>query len=162
MAGKDPAVQAAEFAERERGITEREAALAQREADARKASWASFCDGLVVAGKLTPAQRVHVMTLATQLPPTVQVAEFAEDGTKTGERSAVDVLRALVELLPKQVDFTERAKAGETAIAVDLTSAEAIAAAAVNFQETEAKAGRTVSHTEAVQHVVAQHEGAAQ
>jgi hypothetical protein len=161
MAGKDPAAQTAEFAERERVIGAREAAIAAREADALKADWTNFCEGLVRDGKLTPAQRVHVMTLATQLPATVQVAEFTEGGVET-KRPALQVFRDLIALLPKQVEFREVARPDGKSAQVDLTDAPALARAAQDFQESERQAGRSVSIERAVEHVVAQHEGAAQ
>lgn len=157
-AGADPGLEArrAELDRREADIQRREQLQAH---GARLSEFGEFADGLVKAGQLLPRDKAAIVAVLAGLPA-AQVVEFA-DGDKTINRPAVEVLRDFLKTLPKQVEFQERAglprQGGATTGGVDLSDGAAIAQAATEFMEAEAKAGRQVPLDQAVQHVIDTH-----
>lgn len=148
----------ASFAERETALTARETAVQGAEKAARTKAIASFAEDLVKQGKLLPKDKARVVAFMEALPEAAQVIEFAEGDKKT-ETPALKVFQEFLQGLPKAVDFGERgAPAGDAEL--DLENPNAIAQAALDYQEAEAKAGRQISTAAAVQHVTTQ--GAAQ
>jgi hypothetical protein len=131
---------------------------------ARVAEFNDFTGGLVKAGQLLPVHQAGLVAVMAGLPD-AQVVEFSE-GEKTVNKPALEVLKSFLQALPKVVDFTERA-GGFTKRADDDDGAQlgevaegvSIAKAAVEFQDAEEKAGRTVSLEAAVQHVSNQRKG---
>lgn len=122
-------------------------------AAARHATNAAFAEALVAEGKLLPAQSAVAIATLDHLAGQESVVEFGEGDAK---QPLTDAFKSLLSALPKQIEFAEaatREKAGGAT--VDLTDPKAIAARAVEFQEAEAKAGREISITAAVQHVTA-------
>lgn len=116
---------------------------------AAHASHLAFSEGLIKLGKLLPAQLDVAVATLDFMAGQETVVEFGEGDAK---QPLVEGLKVFLQALPKQVEFAEIAnEAGKTDVA-DMTP-DAIAAKAVEFQEAEAKAGRTVSATFAVQHV---------
>lgn len=109
----------------------------------------AFADGLIKEGKLLPAQKDVTVATMDFMAGQETVVEFGEGDAK---KPLVDGFKAFLQALPKQVEFSEVAGGEGVTGDVDL-SAEALAAKAVEFQEAEAKAGRTVSATFAVNHV---------
>lgn len=109
----------------------------------------AFADGLIKAGQLLPAQKDVAVATMDFMAGQETVVEFGEGDAK---KPLIDGLKAFLQALPKQVEFSEVAGGGGVTGDVDL-SAEALAAKAVEFQEAEARAGRTVSVTFAVSHV---------
>ncbi len=121
----------------------------------RLAQFGEFTGGLVKEGKLLPVHQAKLVAVMGALPR-AEVVEFAE-GEGTVKKPAIEVLQTFLQALPKVVDFSERAKDGSAGKAgLDTEDANAIARAAVEFQETESKAGRTVGIDVAVAHVVSQ------
>jgi len=153
-------VQAAELQTQRQALDARDADLRRREADTQRATQraavADFAEGLVRDGKLLPAHRAAVVELMASLPTTGEL-EFSE-GDQAVKKPPLHVLQDFLKALPKQVDFSERAgapKNGKTVTGdVDCSDGQAIAKAALEFQEAESKAGRTVSLEAAVSHVV--------
>jgi hypothetical protein len=82
------------------------------------------------------------------------VVEFGEGDAK---KSLIDGFKEYLKAQPKQVDFAERGKGDEKDQKVpDAEDFTAIAKAAVEFQESEAAAGRIINSAQAVAHVTAQ------
>lgn len=152
------AARAAELDSREAAITAQEAAQAALVRQARTAGIAAFADGLVTQGRLLPAERGAIVALAEAMPDTAEVIEFADgDPAKPVKRTPLEVLQGFLKNLPPRVEFGERAKPEATGATVDLADGNAIAVAAVEFQQAEAKAGRSVSIEAAVQHITTKH-----
>lgn len=118
-------------------------------ADARHAANAAFAEQLAAEGKLLPAQQlVAVATLdfvAAQEAP----VEFGEGDAK---KPLAEAFKEFLQALPKQVEFGETATRDRAGEAVS-ESATTIAARATEFQDAEARAGRSVSIAHAVAHV---------
>lgn len=136
------------------------AALAARQAAtahaARTAAFSEFADGLVRAGQLLPKDKLGLVSVLGALPEAT-VLEFGE-GDGLVKKPAADVLQDFLKGLPKVVHFGEHAGAKGAVVAdVDTKDGVAIAKAAVEFQEAQHKAGRTVSLEQAVQHIVTTH-----
>lgn len=145
----------AEFAAREteinklkQEVTDREAALAKRESEARRSDAVAFVDGAAKEGKLLPRFKAPVVELLMSLGAATKL-EFA-DGDKQVSKGADEILRELITDMPKRVDFTERGGDGNT---FDFNDPNAIANAALEFQASEAKAGREISAAAAVRHI---------
>lgn len=147
----------AKFTER---ITAQDAEIARLKHAGRVRGEAAFVEGLVREGKVTPALRdrgLAAFMAGLDDQAVVTFAEEVKDGDKV-TKPAVKATQAahfreLLSALPVAVSFGEVAPAtGDRGTAQ--TDPEAIAAAAVEFQETERKAGRTVSATVAVAHVM--------
>jgi len=144
-----------DFSEREKTITTREIDLSEREkrikADEtrlRKSGYADFVEGLAKDGKILPAQKANLVEFMSAIAEN-GVVEFGE-GEKKAQKAPLDFFKEFVTALPKQVSFGETA-AG-SADATDLSS-EALAAKAIEFQESEKQAGRHVSVAQAVAHI---------
>lgn len=148
--------QNAEFAERETALAnkqkeldDRQAAIDATEAAARRTANVEFADSLVTAGKLLPKDKDRVVELLMAFPKD-QSLSFAE-GDATVEQGADEVLRNLLNAMPKQIDFSE--KSGGDKAPIDFADSNAIAVAANEFQSAERAAGREVSTAQAVQHI---------
>lgn len=144
----------AEFAERETKLTTdtaalatREKALADREAKAAREDTTSFVDGLVDAGQVLPKDKATVVAVLLAQP--AAPLAFA-DGDDQIEKPAAELLRTFLSGLPKQIEFGEKAGSDTT---LDFADPNAIARAASDYQDTERKAGRTISVVDAVNHV---------
>ena len=137
---------AAELAARQADLAAREKALADREASLRKTEAASFADGLINEGRLTPAQKDQVVTLLGWAGAPGSVA-FAEGGD-----APETVLRSFLKSLPTAVDFSERAKPGDS---VEFASAHELAEQARDLIEKAKAQGRTLSEVDAVSQLTA-------
>lgn len=111
------ATKAAQFAEREQALSQqastldaREKALAAREATARREDVAAFAEGLVTDGKLLPRNKAPVIELLLALPAGAQPLNFADGDTQV-TKPAEQVLRELLDGMPKVVDFAEKSRA---------------------------------------------------
>lgn len=122
----------------------------KRTTDARHAEHAAFAEGLVAAGKLLPAHKDVTVAFMDHLADPAQPVEFGEGDAK---KPLLDVFKAFLQAQPKQVEFAEITGGAGGADVLDVNDATAVAAKAVEFQEAEAKAGRTISVTDAVNHV---------
>lgn len=135
--------QAAEFAEREQRIAAAESGRLRTEV-------VTFVEGLVSAGRVLPRDQAPLVELLVVTPADREL-EFAE-GDGTTKTPAQGWLREFLERLPTQVEYAERAGT-DGKRPLDMKDPNAIARAAVEFQEAEAKAGRTVTVSQAVTHV---------
>ncbi|MFZ6748523.1 peptidase [Undibacterium sp. Ren11W] len=136
----------------------RSATLASQEEAQRHQGNASFCEQLVASAQLHPAQKDNAIALLNGLSTSVTtntdaVVEFSE-GAKKSTLPFADALKVLLQAQPKIVDFGEAA--GVRKGIVDIEDPSALARKAVEFQEAEQKAGRTISSAEAVAHIVRQ------
>ena len=134
-------------------VATRDAATKASAAAARHADHAAFAETLSAAGKLLPAQSAVAVATLDHLAAQEAPVEFGEGEAK---KPLVAAFREFLSALPAQVEFSETATKDKAAAtgAVDVTDAAAISKAAVEFQEAEAAAGREVSISAAVQHVV--------
>ncbi|MEG8764871.1 hypothetical protein [Klebsiella quasipneumoniae] len=150
-----PTVTAEELARRETALAEREEKLRRdedaaklRDAKVRRDAVVSYADGLVKAGSILPRQKNTVVEVLLSLDSTP--LSFA-DGDATVNKTPEELLRDVLSQRPKVVDFSE--KTGTADDPVDFADASALATAAQNYQAEQAKQGRTVSMTDAVNHV---------
>lgn len=137
-------------------VAAREAALATQEAAHRRQANVAFCETLVANAQLHPGQKDNVVALLTGLSAqpaagAETVVEFSEGGAKKPLPLA-DALKALLSAQPKIVEFGESGAGRKPA--VELDDPAALARAAVEFQESERRAGRTINVAEAVTHIV--------
>ena len=154
--------QSAKVAELSEEITRLKTEAAARDktiADAAKAAttreFGEFCNVLVTKGVLTPAVKTIACELSEVLSGVTTDIELSEADGKTSKRSPVDHLKALLNSLPKAIELSEVATKGKVApTAVDATNPEAISKAAKEFQLSEAKAGRVIGISTAVEHVL--------
>jgi hypothetical protein len=141
---KEQADKATEFAEREAKIKAGEDAK-------RRSEIAGFVGSLVKEGKLLPAHESGLVAFMASLDD-AGVIEFGEGEQKQAPKSS-EWLRTWLSNLPKQVEYNELGHRGQVAEGSD--DPAAISAKAVEFQEAEAKLGRTINIAQAVAHVTA-------
>ncbi|HDT6581339.1 peptidase [Klebsiella michiganensis] len=153
---KTPTVTAEELARRETALAEREEKLRKdeeaaklRDAKVRRDAVVSYADGLVTAGSILPRQKNTVVEVLLSLDTTP--LSFA-DGDATVNKTPEELLRDVLSQKPKVMDFSEKAPPADND-ALDFADASALATAAQNYQAEQAKQGRTISMTDAVNHV---------
>ncbi|NVM78897.1 hypothetical protein FHW83_004728 [Duganella sp. SG902] len=137
----------------------REKELADQAAAQRNQANVAFCESLVQSAQMHPGQKDNYVALLGALG-TMQaggpsdyapVVEFSEAGTSK-QLAPADALKALLQAQPKIVEFKEVGnERGRVPVAED---PNAIANAAVEFQESERKAGRIITAAQAVNHVL--------
>lgn len=115
----------------------------------RNAEHVAFAEGLIQQGKLLPAHKDVTVATLDFMAGQESVVEFGEGDAK---QSLLEAHKAYLSAQPKQVEFGEVSGA-DKGDALDVSDATAVAAKAVEFQEAEAKVGRTISVTDAVAHV---------
>jgi hypothetical protein len=143
----------AENAQLKQKLAEAEARDKKAQAAARHTEHAAFAESLVTGGKLLPVHKEFTVAFMDHLAGEAGVVEFGEGSAKQ-TKSSLDAFRDFLSAAPKVVDFKEHgAAAGDSVDAEDPT---AIHSKAVEFQETESKAGRTVDIATAVAHVMNQ------
>jgi len=102
----------AETRRREDAVKAREEALKQQEANARKQGIAAFCEGLLKAGRLTPAMMKHGMGVQGFLESLSEIQtgfEFGEpdkDGKKKTQ-TPLEFAESFLACLPKAIEFKE-------------------------------------------------------
>lgn len=137
------------LAEREEKLRRDEEAAKLRDAKVRREAVVSYADGLVKAGSILPRQKNTVVEVLLSLDTTP--LSFA-DGDATVNKTPEELLRDVLSQKPKVMDFSEKTPPAE-GDTLDFADASALATAAQNWQAEQAKQGRTVSMTEAVNHV---------
>ncbi|EPA9110264.1 hypothetical protein ACQ711_001129 [Serratia liquefaciens] len=149
-------VTAAMLTQRETALAEREATLLanenaakDRELKARREAIVSYADGLVTAGSILPRQKTGVVEVLLSLDSAP--LSFA-DGETTVNKTPEELLRDVLNEKPALVDFSEKSGEGDDA-ALDFADVSAVADAANVYVAEQAKQGRTVSYTDAVNHV---------
>ena len=144
----DLAARKADLDAREERIKQQEKASQEAAAAQRRTNIASFADGLVTAGQLLPRQKNTVVELLVSLSS--EPISFA-DGSTAVSKTPEELLRSVLSEKPKLLDFSE--KSGEEGAVLDFADASAVADAANVYVAEQAKLGRTVSITDAVNHV---------
>jgi hypothetical protein len=129
------------LAKSQKELTDREAAIAKREIEARRADCVNFADGLVKAGKLLPRQKAGAIELLLAIAPD-QVLNFAapEAGAAEIKKPAAEVLRELLTGMPAHISFTERSAGDETSDAAVSFAAPAGVAVDTSKSDLYAKA----------------------
>ncbi len=94
--------------EKEKQLTALRTELDAERKKTRRQDFASFCDGLMVAGKLTPAQKGLALDFMEILSGQEEY-EFAEADDKKVKKPPLDAFKAFLSTLPKQVEFSEKA-----------------------------------------------------
>lgn len=128
----------AEFAEKER----------KQRANKRDQEIADYCEKGVKEGTIAPAWVDAGLKEFMQSLEGEEQIEFSEDNKQT----PLGFFKSFLEELPRLVDFDELAGRDKDVGPADM-GADEIAVKAREFQETEAKAGRTITVTQAVAHV---------
>jgi hypothetical protein len=113
---KAQAAQAADFAEAEKNLKAREAALVRKEIDGE-------IDTLVAAGKVLPAQKAGLAEFMASLGDADQVVEFGE-GDDQKKVSPRQFMRDYLASMPKLVDFKEHARDDGANVDFDVKAAE--------------------------------------
>ncbi|KQI69390.1 hypothetical protein AN189_02905 [Loktanella sp. 3ANDIMAR09] len=151
---KDPAMDPAEIARREKKLKDDQAALdtraatlAKQEAAARTLENAAFAETLVTDGKLAPAARDRFTAILDALPADQSVS-FAEGG----EQPVIEALKALMSEQPKIIDFGQTDLGEEPGEFAD--DAQKIASFAATYRKEQEAAGNPISISEAVAHVI--------
>lgn len=146
---------ATDFAEREAALAAREAKLAAdeevartRQLEEKRTATVAFADGLVKGGSILPRQKTAIVEVLMNLSQ--EPLSFSE-GETTISQSPEALLREILSTKPAVVNFSE--KTGKADDPVDFADASALATAAQNYQAEQAKQGRTISMTDAVNHV---------
>jgi hypothetical protein len=133
------------------------ASFAEAQAKTQRASLhaahTEFAEGLIKAGKMLPAMKDPSIALMDSLAAQESPVEFGEGAGKQSI-APLALYKSQLEAMPKQVEFSELAGGNPAKDGVDAEDASALASRAVEFVEAEAKSGRTVSVTEAVNHVL--------
>lgn len=137
--------QAANFAEQQAALDADRKALARAETERK-------IDDLVRQGKVLPAERDGLIAYLESVPAEA-VVSFGEGDAATSTPSR-DYLLTMLGARAALVDFGEHGAPDGTGKPGAMTP-EQVAAKAVEFQEAEAREGRTVSTTAAVQAVIA-------
>ena len=140
----------ADFAEQQRQLNEREAALAAREKAIKKTEFEEFAESLVKSGQLLPKDKARTVALMEALPASGVVVEFGE-GDKTTETPILDVFKTFISGLPKVVEFSEVGHKGVQAeSATDGQTDRQIADRAHAYKVKREESGQFISYAEAV------------
>lgn len=154
IGGKDVSFAEAQSAleKREADITAREKALVDQLAKDRHEANVSFCESLVTQGRVAPATKDKVVFLLDTLSAAPEDISFGEGDAAAAPAA---VLRDLLSQAKPVISFGEIAKRKDDADGAGDDPHE-IARKAVSFAEDERKAGRVVSASAAVRHVIAE------
>lgn len=136
-------------------VAARESELAAQAAKHASAANIAFCESLVASAQLHPSQKNNAIALLNGLssPAAAQspaVVEFSE-GSATTAMPLADAFKALLKAQPKIVEFGESGK--QRGAATDFDDPNALAAKAIEFQESERAAGREINTAQAVEHI---------
>ncbi|WP_350316358.1 DUF1090 domain-containing protein [Pectobacterium aroidearum] len=145
-----------ELAKREADLQAREAKIAAQEkanAEAgkkqRRDDITSFADSLVTAGKILPRQKNSLVEILVNLGN--EAISFADGSASVSEKPEV-LLRKILEEKPRLLDFAEKSP-NDGHEPMDFADVNAVADQARNYQAEQLKLGRSVSTTDAVNHV---------
>lgn len=105
-----------------------------------------FIDTIIAQGKLTPAMRQGAIDFLA-IADAVGMYTFAE-----GEASATEKVQSFLSSLPKVIAFGETSTEGK-GTQIDSENPLELAQAAIEFQESEKKAGREITIAQAVHHL---------
>ena len=127
----------------------------EQQATAAKGAMIAKIDALIAEGKALPAQRSQLIAFAESLSVSGQVVEFGEGDNKQ-QLSGVDALVKFVQSTGTKVDFDEQSH-DQDQESKPMNSRE-LAAKAVEYQEDQRKAGRTIDIAMAVNEIQAKAE----
>jgi hypothetical protein len=148
VSNTDDAAARARLEEERAELARQRATFAEERRQARQADDATFVEALVQKGVVLPANKADTLALLSALPADGELmVAFAEGGAKHTSHAA---MRALLARQLPAVTFGQHTR-GEGA--VDTADPKAIQARAHEYMEAEAKAGRTVTVAQAVDHV---------
>jgi hypothetical protein len=146
----DFAAREAALAERENKLKEKEQAQAQAEKAQVQQKATDFAEAMVKDGKVLPAQKaalIEVLVMSSQQP-----VSFS-DGSQTVSKSAVDVIKEIIEQKP--VDFSEKSGGDDgDQSAVDFADGASIAQAAAQYHAEQIQKGISITMTDAVNHIM--------
>lgn len=134
--------------ERENKLRVAEEAAIKQKALERRTAIVGFADGLVKAGNVLPRHKSSIVEVLVNLSQ--EPLSFSE-GDTTVSKTPEELLREILSTKPRAIDFSE--KTGTADDPVDFADASALATAAQNYQAEQAEKGRTISMTDAVNHV---------
>jgi len=122
----------------------------------RKAEFETYLNEKIAYGSVSPAMEKKITKLLEVLD-SVQFAngeEPVEFSFSEGEPELpVMIFKSLIDDMPKQVEFTEHATKKDRAKNLDMEDHQAIADAATEFVQEQAKLGKTVTYSYAVAQV---------
>lgn len=127
----------------------------ERESATRKAAIESKVDQLIAEGKVAKGMRSQAIAFAEMADSQGQSMDFGEGDDKT-QATGADALIQFLGSNKAPVDFNEHSD-DENEPPTPLSSRD-VAAKAIQFQEEEAAAGRTVTIAQAVDHIRSQQE----
>ena len=113
-AGKD-------FSEKEKGIKDREAAVAAKERETRKTEIVSFVEGLKKEGRVVPAMEkigVGLTPFLVEIGNAATMMEFKE-GEAVKKQTPLEFMKSFLGGLPKQIEFREVAVRGADTAGTD-------------------------------------------
>ena len=134
----------AEIARREQEIQRREAEFAERERQQRRQEREAQLDALVQDGRPLPTDKGRLLAFMDAIDGQDAV-QFAEGESQDPNKFLMD---EVLGKLPKQVDYSERAPAGEED--VETGDATQLAREAVAYQEEQRQAGVEITTSQAV------------
>jgi hypothetical protein len=138
----------AAIADREKKIAEQEASFSERQA---RASSEEFIAAQVEAGRVMPAEKQGLVDFMSRLDDNETLSFSEGEGEATSQQTMRAQFSSFIAGLPKRVEFSEvDAGAGDD---LDIDDPEALAQAAISFQEEQKAKGITVSTAAAVRHV---------
>lgn len=141
---QDPQDQVADPDPKDVELAELRSALDLEKKKNRTIEFDLFCESLIHDGKLPPLMKSGAVEFL-ELVNGVTSFEFAE-----GEGSALDRFKSFLAALPKRLPTTEF---GEGANHTEETDPKALAAKAVEYQESEKAKGNFITVSEAVNHI---------
>ena len=152
----------ADFAEQHKAFKAQQDALAAQAVTlaaekmvAVKRGFTEFAEGLIKEGRLLPKDKLGAVEFMSALSADT-VIEFGE-GAAVTKTPALDWFKGFLKGMPKTVNFSEISAASDKPLNF-AEDARAIADAATEYQETQAKRGRMVSDADAVLYVMKQAE----
>lgn len=131
--------------------TSAESRVAVLEKEKTRGDLGNFCERMVNAGKMLPAQKGNHVAVMESLHGQADI-EFTE-GTATVKKSPLKAYQDAIENGAKLITFGEFAKGGTGGD--DMGDAVKIAEKATTYKEQRAKEGVEVTFTQAVEHVTA-------
>ena len=148
---KEFAEQQANFSEQQKNLQTQTVAIEAEKLVSRKRGLSEFAESMIKEGRLLPKDKLGAVEFMSALSSETAL-EFGEGDTVTKTKS-LDWFQGFMKGLPKAVNFGEAAPGSDRP--VNFTEdARAIADAATEFQELQAKKGLTVSNADAVFHVM--------
>ena len=123
--------------------------ISAMETSRRESEYNEFCEELIKEGRLLPVNKKDIIQQLQAAHLSNLEIEFSEDG-ENKKISAVDNLKKYLKKSPKVINYGEAATSGKAADSASDDDPESLAKKAIEYREAEAKKGREISFTEAV------------